>query len=206
MSTTAQAAPVGLGESKILAAEADPSGASLLATTGWNAFTADTFVGSILSNVYTNDSSNPFGLDALTFTYQLKNTNTLPEQHDIERLTIGDYAGFATDISHVAGTGDTTPFVKRSSDGDVIGFNFTFEALADGKTSTLLVVQTDAKTFGSTHASVIDGSVVSVLSVAPGGVNAVPFPAAVWGGFALLGGLGLTRHFRRRKEASLEIA
>src|SRR3954468_9746436 len=57
-------------------AEPGPVGATLLATTGPAPFSSPTFTGSLISSVYTNDSSNPFGATGLTFTYQLANTGS----------------------------------------------------------------------------------------------------------------------------------
>src|SRR4051812_26868047 len=62
-------------------AEPDPVAATLLTSSGPVAFTAATFAGSLVSNVYSNDASNPFGPTGLTFTYQI--TNNALSAHDI---------------------------------------------------------------------------------------------------------------------------
>src|SRR5688500_15151304 len=47
--------------------------------------------GTLTSNVWTNDASNPFGTDRLTFTYLL--TNDTASTSGLNRLTIASFAG-----------------------------------------------------------------------------------------------------------------
>src|SRR4051794_16404007 len=54
--------------------EPDPLGGLILVnTTGPAAFAGTNFNGTLNTTVYKNDASNPFGLNALTFTYELHN-------------------------------------------------------------------------------------------------------------------------------------
>src|SRR3954447_20570507 len=108
-------------------AEPDPAlSATLLQTTGPVAFTAGLYSGSLASSVFVNDTSNPFGPNALTFTYQLVN-NPGPGNDSIGRLTVSSFDNFLTDASFNAGlpVGGTPPSaITRSTNGEVMGFTF----------------------------------------------------------------------------------
>ena len=173
-------------------AEPDPVNATLLATTGPVPFSSPTFSGSLISSVFVNDASNPFGPTGLTFTYQLTNN---PGQGDsIGRLTVSSFDGFLTDASFNATVpvGGTPPtIITRSANGQVMGFDFVSPALGPNTSSATLVVQTNTAQFNPTFASVIDGSTATVASFAP---QAVPEPASI--AALALGTLTLVR--RRR--------
>jgi hypothetical protein len=186
----AQAAPIVPGGVQFPAvAEPDPVGAALVITSGAIPFTAGTFAGTLTSSVFTNDASNPFGPNALTFTYQV--TNGAGSAHDIERLAVSNYDGFLTDASFQSAAGVPPTMITRSSDGQVMGFNFIAPAIDGGQTSSLLVVQTNATSFQPTTASLINGTTATVASYAP---LAVPEPAAL---SALAFGAAALRRRRR---------
>ena len=153
------------------------------------------FSGMLTSTVWTNDSTNPFGADRMTFTYLI--SNAADSAHVVDRLTISSYAGFMADVSYTpTGTGVPPAQADRST-ADVIGFNFvpTFGdgPILPGSDSRLLVVQTDSTVFTESIASAINGGVSMMPSFAP-----VPEPAT-WT-LALLGLAGwyaLTRRLRK---------
>jgi hypothetical protein len=162
-------------------AEPDPIGASLVFSTGPVAFSSPTLAGILRSSVWNNDASNPFGANALTFTYELSAGAT--SAHDIARLSVANFDGFLTDASFNPAAGVPPTVISRSADGQVMGFSFIAPALDAGQSASLLVVQTNATAFQSTIASLIDGTTASAASVAP---RAVPEPSTL-----VLAGLGV---------------
>jgi hypothetical protein len=176
--STLHAAPIVPGGVQFPAiAEPGPVGGTQLATTGPVAFSSATFNGFLTSSVFTGDTSNPFGLNGLTFVYQLVNA---PNSGDsIGRLTVSSFDNFLTDVSYnptlpVGGTPPT--LITRSANGQVMGFDFVSPALAPNTAGANLVVQTNSTQFNPTFASVIDGSTAQVASFAP---LPVPEPSAV---------------------------
>jgi len=164
--------------------EADPVGATLVFSTGPVNFSSATLAGTLRSNVWSNDLSNPFGPNALTFTYELSAAPT--SIHDLARLSVSNYGNFLTDASFNPAAGVPPTVISRSLDGaagEVMGFSFIAPALAAGQSASTLVVQTNAVSFQTTIASLINGTTASALSVAP---LAVPEPSTL-----VLGGLGL---------------
>jgi hypothetical protein len=175
-------------------AENNPSGASLVFSTGFVPFASATFSGSLRSDVYTNDASSPFGPNALTFVYEITNNAGSPDA--IDRFTVSSFAGFQTDVSFTPVPGPTAPIaVSRSANGAVVGFDFRVPGfpLAPNSIGTPLVVQTNATLWAPALASLIEGSAVTVGSVAP---TLVPEPASLC---LLIGGLALLSSVRRRK-------
>ena len=196
------------GTAAFATAEAKPDGASnLLLTTGAVFFSATGYSGTLTSNVFDGDATNPNGPTALTFTYLLSNSPA--STHELHRFTVSSFQSFTTDVSYSSlslGRGPT--FIDRNSLGDVIGFTFptpilpflpTFGALEPGLTSRLLVIQTDATLFRLSTASVINGSTASVLSLGPD----VPEPGTLTlGVLGLIGTLAIAIRKRRRANAS----
>ena len=145
--------------------------------------------GTLISSVMTNDSSNPFGLNDLTFTYQFLMATNSP--HAAEEISIGNFASFLTDVSYLPGTGIKPGFFTRSfesaTEGDTIDFLFGGAGnVPAGTNSALLVIQTDALAWAPSISSIIDSSSVpNIPTLAP--VDVVPEPAT----FALVG-VGMT--------------
>jgi hypothetical protein len=163
-------------------------------------FAAGTFTGTLTSEVYANDPTNPY-VGGLTFVYQIANTTPVPGQ--IERLTVNGYGGFATNADYVMGTGTLAPaYIDRSSDvpGATVGFSFAqipvgSGVIQPGQNSDLLIVYTNATNAAITLASVIDGSVTQVNSYAPH-IN-IPEPSSlVLAGFI---GIGFAAFARRSR-------
>jgi hypothetical protein len=164
-------------------------------------FSGAGFSGTLASSVLTNDATNPFGADKLTFTYLLR--NDLSSSNVLHRLTLSSFENVRIDVStKVDGmpiVGDAPwrkPVMADRSTADVLGFSFL--PLGDGPItpghySSLLVVHTDASAFTPTTASVIDGSIATVSSFAP--LAAVPEPGTCI--LAALGAIGLVGFHRR---------
>jgi hypothetical protein len=209
-SATSQAAPLLPGGGLLTPAEPDPTGGTVLFTSGPVAFTgggANGFSGTLTTTVIQDDPSNPFAnignpnplLHGLTFTYLLHNNAT--SKTALERLNTVDFSTFATDVSYQPGAGQVPSITDRSINaGAVIGWDFTgvpdgLGTLMPGSTSTLLVVQTNAPAYDiSQAASVIDGATASIPEAGPSLSTISPEPASL--SLLLAGGLGLKR--RRR--------
>jgi hypothetical protein len=191
-----QAVPIVPGSVQFpAAAEPNPTlGSSLVFSTGAVGFSTATFSGTLTSSVWSNDATNPYGLDRMTFVYEIDNFAVSADE--ITRLSISDFDSFLTDASFAPDDSATAPtLITRSANGTVMGFNFVVPGLAPGSNSTLLVVQTNAATYQNTTASLIDGTVASVASLAP--LTVVPEPASVV--LFTLGGLGLLWIAKRRR-------
>jgi hypothetical protein len=176
----ATAGPLLNGTSVLALGEPDPIGGIVVAGGIPVPFASATFSGLLTSTVLTGDASNPFGLNALTFTYLLSNNPGSPDP--IGRLTINSYVGVLVDASYHVPPGGLPPtLITRSLGGDTVGFNFVsapvgLGELLPGMTSALLVLQTSSQNFSPTFASLIDGSVASVASFAPA---PVPEPSSL---------------------------
>ncbi len=193
---------------------AKPDGSyTLVADTGAVPYASEknTYSGTLISRVYTNDSdlTNPYGIGSLTFVYILSNSPT--SLHDLHRLTISSFAGFQTDVNfstslpsgHLPTSADRNPLP-----GDVVGFNFPTSIpglfvgngpITHGETSAALVVQTDAVLWQPTLAAVINGSTTMVDSLAP--LPIVPEPSTLaLGGVAMA--WALVAAYRRRRRSA----
>ena len=146
------------------------------------------FAGTLTSTAFTNDASNPFGANRLTFVYTVANTQG--SQNALVRAVFDSFVGFQTDASW-DGAGVRPARVDRLTAGDV-GWSFDVAGgvgpILPGATSARLVVQTDATFFGASNASVIDGAIVTGI---PALGPAVPEPTAL--GALALAGLVLRR-------------
>jgi hypothetical protein len=179
--------------------EADLAGANLLFSTGSVPFlaTPPVFSGSLVSQVYNNDPTNPNGLNALTFAYRI--TSDASSQNAIQRMTVGGYTGFLTDASYQTPTAGLAPtFIDRPT-AAFLGFSFFGPpigqgALPAGVSTAYLVVQTNATQYTQALANVIDGGQANnIPSLGP----LIPEPGSM--GLALLGAGGLLA--RRRQLA-----
>lgn len=196
-----------IGGAGFAAGEPDPGlGAHPIFTTGPINFVAPTYLGTLTSAVYDQDPTNPFGLNALTFTYVIHNNAS--SAHGLHRFTVSSFENFQTDVSYSTLFGGQPPtFVDRSPGiGDVVGFTFLnpiplpplslgLGPIAPGMTSTVLVIQTDARLYQPTLAAVIDGSVTMVESLAP--ATLIPEPST-WA-LAAIGMATLLAVRRRRR-------
>lgn len=162
------------------ALEAGPVGASLVATTnisfnGVDSFNNILFSGTLVSSVWSGDTSSPFS--GLTFTYQLFSAGT--SANAIDRLTLNRFAGFQTDVGY-NGSGIAYSRATRTLSGDLIAFVFEdasfLPTLIPGNNSPVLVIQTDSPVWAIGNASVIDGATANVPAFVP---QAVPEPTTL---------------------------
>lgn len=181
---------------------------SLLASMS-SAFTAadpTAFSGVLDSFVLSGNTDNPLG--GLSFIYRLSNSQTSTDA--IHRLALNGFSGLQVQAGYLDGgvsptggalpTGLTPTLVDRGlAPGDNAGFGFlqgtvsgiSFDSLDPGLSSRYLVMYTNATTFSTSMASVIDGSVASAATFAP-----VPEPETY---AMMLAGLGLMGFVARRR-------
>jgi hypothetical protein len=120
----------------------------------------------------------------------------------LSRLSVNGFTGFSVDASFVTAAGETVPaFVTRSANGSVIGFNFvnsgSLTTLNPGKTSTELVLHTNATQFAASTAAIIGGPTASAATYMP-----VPEPSSLILGLAGLSALLVTGWRRRSARRS----
>jgi hypothetical protein len=153
-------------------------------------FSSASFTGILTSTVIGGDVSNPLG--GLTFTYQYSITGGPDSSGGI---SLGGFAGFLTDVGYqIPVTGVPPAFENRSIAGDNI--DFFFSGIPVGSSSALLVVQTDARSFGVNTSTVLDNTGSPyVAELAPVGV---PEPTSAV--FVLLG-LGVMASVRRFRKS-----
>ena len=184
-----------------------PAAGPFLANTGLEDFTATnslgqtTITGEYQAMVYA-DPGNNFCAGCLDFfVFVESNTTSLD---DIERITLAAFGQYQTDVGYSTGPGSipggvAPATVDRSSNGNVIGFNFSnLPGVPPGGESAMLEIQTNATKFMSGTLQIIDSSVASVAAFAP-----CPTPEAGSISLTLLGGLLLGVAFigRRRRAA-----
>lgn len=93
---------------------------------------------------------NPWGLNALTFYYQVSLTASSPVGEVVKRLTMGSFGGVLTDVGYQAISGEIIPITATRSGGagNTVAFDFTsIGGLAPGKTTAILVINTNATTY-----------------------------------------------------------
>jgi hypothetical protein len=192
---------------------ASPFGTSVagpfLANTGLQDFTAKnslgqtTITGEYQAMVY-SDASNVFCAGCLDFFVFVESNSTSTDA--IERITLASFGAFKTDVGYSVGA-DSKPSgidpntVDRSSNGNVIGFNFTtLPGVAAGDETEVLEIQTNATAFMAGTLQIIDSSVASVAAFEPC-TGVVPEASSI--SLTLLGGLLLGVGFigRRRRTA-----
>lgn len=201
----ASAATLNPGDTLVASGEPDPIGGAVIDSLS-SPLNAATFTGTLVSKVISGDTSNPLG--GLTFTYQITNFGASP--HSIERLTLNNFGFTLTDASYqtpLVGTNVAPSTINRSvgPDGDAIGFsfiphigppvNFGNGDILPGRTSALLVIQTNWPTYQRSQAFVIDGSTAMATTFSP-----IPEPSSVV--LASMGLVGLVATaWRRRRRA-----
>jgi len=157
-------------------------------------FSSGSLSGTLISSVYNGDAGNEYGLADLTFTYKILLDASSPDA--ASAISIGNFAGFATDASYNPDGGAAPTTISRDPNGSQIVFDFGGYVLP-GDDSALLVIQTDATALKFGSASIIDDiGIPGILSLAP----VVPDRTGM-GSFIL--GLGLLVGFGRLTRTAL---
>jgi hypothetical protein len=179
-----------------------------LASTGFQNFKATnslgqtTITGEYEAMVY-SDAKNVFCAGCLDFFVVVESNSTSTD--DIERITEAAFGSFLTDVGYSTGKGSISggidpATVDRSTNGNVIGFNFSnLPGVAPGQETQVLEIETNATAFVAGTVQIIDSSVASVAAFAP--ANIVPEAGSI--SLTLLGAalLGIGFMGRRRRTA-----
>jgi hypothetical protein len=162
---------------------------------------------------------------SIDFLYQVTNTSS-PGADSLERITLANFAGFTTNVSTAnslssnvfgtafSGVGTSTGYgfvnggTQNAPDGvnrptaDNVGWNYFNTPIAPGQSSLVLIVKTNATTFGSGSISLID----TVTSTTFNGFSPNPEPGTIILLAGCLGGMGLNiglRRFRKTTEPAV---
>jgi hypothetical protein len=183
---------------------------SAIADTGPLAFTA---TGSAFSGTLEEWVAKDLNTGGLDFLYQVVNSSSSTDP--ILHISVTGYSGFITDVGYCSNLGGGAAFpcgdplgapdgtlapgnIDRTASGGTIDFNFSTVGIGPGigqgvKTYDL-VVETNATSYSSGTANLIDGGVASVTTFAPGTVTPVPEPSSLMLlGIGLVGFAGVTR-------------
>jgi hypothetical protein len=180
-----------------------PVGAGVVPTSTELASRTDAFEissrlkGTVTSKVYESDPAvSPLG--GLIFTYQIVLDNvpdgTTPPP-PLGRLTTDeDWGGFLADSSQV-GPGELAITASRSSNGEILGFNFDTTggagSLVEGEFSALLIFGSNAQAFKDSGVNVINGGIDEVPSYAPDNVDVTVPDGGTTAILLAIGALGL---------------
>jgi hypothetical protein len=182
---------LGPGQNILANPSAFPVGGTVLDTV-IAPFTSSTIDGTVISQVISGDSSNPY--HGLTFTYSLSLNNFSSDSSS--EMTIGSYGGFVTDVSYNLTDSEVVPsnFTRSTTqNGSVIRFMWSNGGgIAPGQEGALIVVQTAAPNFTSALGGVIDSQTVNISTLAP-----VPEPGVA---SLLITGLGVFAVWRRQSK------
>ena len=145
------------------------TGVTEISTTISGTITTGTFSASYLTGVFT-DTNNVYCSGCLDFIYQFENNG--PDT--LERATMTNFDSFLTNVGYSAAAGGTAvpTTVTRNSFGDIA---FNFAGVASGVESELLIIQTNATSYGSGFFSLQDGTAGSGAAYAP----ATPEPSSL---------------------------
>jgi len=172
--------------------------------TTFQAIATNKITGSFQETVFTEAAGSVFGAGTLDFVYQVTIT-----KGDIGRLTADNFGPYLTDVSIFPtatgfAVGTIPPLTAdRTSDGDVVGFNFAKPPLtvppAPAYTTFVMIIRTNATTYAMNDGNVIDGSVFAANpAFGPAGGPHAPTPEpstlVLLGGLAFgLGGMQIRR-------------
>ena len=169
--------------------------------TGTNSLGQTTISGDYRAAVYA-DPANTFCAGCLDFFVWVTSNSTSTDA--IERITDAAFGALETNVGYSVGPGSVAggidpSTVDRSSDGNVIGFNFSEPVgVPPGSSIQVLEIETDATTFVAGTLQIIDSSVASVPAFAPGGT----VPEAGSMSLTLLGGALLAIGYLRSRRPS----
>jgi hypothetical protein len=159
------------------------------------AIATDTFSANYTQWVYA-DPNNTFCAGCLDFVYQF--TNNGPDV--LERFSMYNFVSFRVDAGFDPNSGMHAPItVNRSTDGTVVGFNYTgADNILAGETTPLLVIETDALNYVDGFVTAQDGNAGFGFAYAPGAATPEPSTLGMLGtGIFAVG--GFLRRFGLRK-------
>jgi hypothetical protein len=183
----------------------DPNGATKVADTSFQNFDVTqngvSLMGFGRAAVLTNYASNPFGPDALTFIYQVGLITAAPDGQSIASLIVSGFAGVQTDVGFYQEVGliDPVDASRTAAPGASISFNFGDGALVARQETSILVVNTDARSYHAGTLKIEAGA--EVFLMAYGAAPLVPEPTSIVAaatGLATIGAVDL----RRRRRSS----
>jgi hypothetical protein len=169
------------------------AGATLLFSTNVTWATSSTSIsGTLISDVYANDSNNPYG--GLTFTYQLTlSSNSL---HTADYFAISSYAGIIPiDVTSDGTSSGQAPLLATRSQaatdgGEDVNFNFG-AGISPGGQSTVIDIDTATSLWFPGIASVTDDLTAPDIATLGPAIVPVPEPSEIGlmmaGGFCVLG-------------------
>jgi hypothetical protein len=210
LSSPAHATLLPINSTVVPNAQANPlTTGSVIANTGVQSVSAalggNSITGTAQSWVVTGFAGNPFGSQFDTFVYQVSltgGTNTSNTPVILERVTGAGYDSFSTDAGYNASGSQVVPTsADRSSNGNVVGFNFISPGtnIGVGQSSALLIVNTNATSFSINSMSLQDGVAANASGYSPSAAIPEPSSAILMGGSLAL--LGLGAYARRRARA-----
>jgi len=191
----AQGTPLAPGNLVVGAGEAGPVGGGPIASIS-QPFASASFNGILTSTVIGGDVSNP--LHGLTFTYQY---SIIGGPDSSGGISLGGFIGSLTDVGYqIPATGVPPAFENRGTDGNDI--DFFFSSIPVGSSSALLVVQTDAQSFGVNTSTVLDNTGSPfVAELAPvAALVGTPEPTSIALVLLSLGTFGCFNHLRAKRE------
>jgi len=104
-------------------------------------------------------------------------SNSAGSTDSIGRVTHAQFDAFLTDIGYTPGAGIAPAInVDRDSTGGVVGFDFIAPNVLPGKSTDVLVVETNAQWYMPGVVAIIDSGPADVLSFAPA---AIPEPSSL---------------------------
>lgn len=185
-----------------VAASSNPlTGTTIVANTGVQNFNvtsidnSSSIIGTGQAWVVSGWTGNQYGLNDLTFVYQVSLTGGIGSP-DIGSISVSNFASWNTDAFYfnVPTSGQLSPdLFGRASTGAVVTFNYN-SVLLPGKTSALLIIATNALSFKSGAFNVQDGVTANLMAFSP-----TPEPGAMalaLIALPLLGFYGLRRRSR----------
>jgi hypothetical protein len=162
------------------------------------ATTSGTFSTPVESGTY---SAYVVRTDTGTLDFVYKFANDSSSESKIERMSAYNFSGFQTNVGYVSGSGDVNPgSADRTTDGEVVGFNFLATGIDPGRSTAIMVIATNATQYKAGTYTFQDGGATTVAAYAP--ALGTPEPSSLlFAGFGSVLLLGLVR--RRRKLSSL---